>query len=153
MRVPLTPASGRANRIGNTTNGIHYSFYLLPQDRKYHYRSMVTREQGSLLDGKYITIGGRPLDWGLAGLKRVTGVSLFPTEQELFWVRFPHSAEALEALAELAERGKVRPVVACEVQMEDESVRGAFAKLHARRTVGKLVIRVAGEEQAASSTK
>eukprot|EP00283_Hemiselmis_rufescens_P023310 CAMPEP_0173455474 /NCGR_PEP_ID=MMETSP1357-20121228/54341_1 /TAXON_ID=77926 /ORGANISM="Hemiselmis rufescens, Strain PCC563" /LENGTH=39 /DNA_ID= /DNA_START= /DNA_END= /DNA_ORIENTATION= len=39
-----------------------------------------------MLKGRYITIGGPPLDWFMAGLKRTVGLSLFPSVRELFWV-------------------------------------------------------------------
>lgn len=112
----------------------------LAQDRKLKYEQMVREKGSTLLSGKYITIGGGALDWTRAGLKRIAGISLFPSSRELFWVRFPASAGALERLGQLADEGKVRPVIDAEVRLEDGSVRDAFARLHARRTVGKLVI-------------
>ena len=103
---------------------------------------MVQGQGAAMLSGKYVTIGGKPLDWVKAGLKRITGISLFPKNRELFWVRFPASADALQKLSQLCEEGKVRTVIASVVKLEVGAVRDAFAQLHNRRTVGKLVIQV-----------
>ena len=82
------------------------------------------------------------MDWAMAGLKRTVGLSLFPKDRELFWVRFPASTGALQKLNEMCDGGKLRPVIGAEVLLQDGQVRGAFASLHARRTVGKLVIKL-----------
>jgi hypothetical protein len=111
------------------------------QDRVFKYQESIRGAGSSLLAGKYVTIGGRPMDWAMAGLKRTIGLSLFPRDRELFWVRFPASAGALQKLSEMCDEGRLRPVIGAEVLLQDGPVRNAFASLHARRTVGKLVIK------------
>eukprot|EP00802_Teleaulax_amphioxeia_P019190 Tamp_19413.p1 GENE.Tamp_19413~~Tamp_19413.p1 ORF type:complete len:399 (-),score=80.26 Tamp_19413:64-1164(-) len=98
-----------------------------------------------LLRGKYIKIGGAPGEWMCAGLKRTIGLNLFSNDRELFWVRFPKSVAALEELTSMVEAGKLRPRVSNEVAFKEDDVREAFAKLHARRVVGKQVVRIADD--------
>ena len=112
------------------------------QDRVFKYQESIRGAGSSLLAGKYVTIGGRPMDWAMAGLKRTVGLSLFPKDRELFWVRFPASTGALQKLNEMCDGGKLRPVIGAEVLLQDGQVRDAFASLHGRRTVGKLVIKL-----------
>lgn len=116
------------------------------KDAKYHYAQLIhsASSPNQLLKGKYVTIGGAPGDWAIAGLKRVTGLSLFPSWRELFWIRIPKSHNVLEQLAGMAAKGKLRPKIAAQVPFTDEGVRSAFAQLHSRRVPGKVVIDVQG---------
>ena len=72
------------------------------------------------------------------------GLNLFSADKELFWVRFPQSAGALQELSGMVERAALRPRVS-EIQFIEEDVREAFRKLHSRRVVGKQVIRIADD--------
>ena len=97
--------------------------------------------QNHFLAGTYICIGGRPIDWFKAVVRRRFGVNLFGRDRELFWVRFPHSERALEQIAEIADAGKIRPKVAEVLPLSAEGARQAFAMLRGRRVAGKLALR------------
>jgi NADPH:quinone reductase-like Zn-dependent oxidoreductase len=107
----------------------------------------------------YVTVGGGTFEWVLASLKRVFRVNFFRKGHELFWIRFPGCGKELRALAALAddasaksferadgERRKekslkqIAPAVAATHPLTSEGVRAAFATLHSRRTVGKVVV-------------
>ena len=92
----------------------------------------------------YVTIGGGTSEWLRAGVKRVLGVNLFPKGRELFWIRFPGCGKDLEALRAMADAAeserRVQPRVAQTFPLTSRGVRDAFAALHSRRTVGKLVV-------------
>ena len=51
-----------------------------------------------------------------------------------------------EELADMADAQRLRPRVAEEVPLEEEALRAAFRRLHQRRVVGKLVIRMPDRE-------
>jgi hypothetical protein len=72
------------------------------------------------------------------------GLNLFSGDKELFWVRFPQSAGALQELSGMVESAALRPRVS-EIRFLEQDVREAFSKLHSRRVVGKQVIRIADD--------
>ena len=90
--------------------------------------------------GDYVTIGGGTAEWLKAGVKRVSGVDLFAKGRELFWIRFPGCGKDLEALRALAEEKRIKPRVAQTFPLTSRGARDAFAALHSRRTVGKVVV-------------
>jgi NADPH:quinone reductase-like Zn-dependent oxidoreductase len=81
-------------------------------------------------------------------LKRTIGLNLFSWLSpgwELFWIRFPNSAGALQTLSEWVEEGSLKTKVQETLPFTDEGVQKAFAALHSRRVVGKMVVRVGKE--------
>ena len=90
--------------------------------------------------GDYVTIGGGTAEWLKAGVKRVSGIDLFAKGRELFWIRFPGCGKDLEALRALAEEKRIKPRVAQTFLLTSRGARDAFAALHSRRTVGKVVV-------------
>ncbi|KAH8046094.1 oxidoreductase [Aureococcus anophagefferens] len=97
--------------------------------------------------GSYVVFGGATKDWLKAGLKRVARVNLFGS-MELFWIKMPFAASALEALAALADKGELKVKVQAVLPFTDAGCREAFDTLRGRRTVGKLVVDVAGTHEA-----
>ena len=112
---------------------------LEAKDAEYKYEAFI--RSNDFLAGTYICIGGRPIDWAKAVVRRRLGFNLFGTDRELFWVRFPQSAQTLEQIAEMAEAGKLRPEVAEVLPLTAEGARTAFSLLHDRRVTGKLALR------------
>lgn len=92
----------------------------------------------------YVTIGSKTPGWIAAGLKRVFGINCFAAGRELFWIKFPGCAPDLEKLAALAEQGKLRPTLAATLPCTDTGVQQAFRMMRERRTVGKVVVDLAG---------
>ena len=94
--------------------------------------------------GDYVTIGGGTREWLKAGVKHVLGVNLFAKGRELFWIRFPGCGKDLEALRALADGAeserRIQPRVAQTFPLTSRGARDAFAALHSRRAVGKLVV-------------
>ncbi|KAH8074029.1 oxidoreductase [Aureococcus anophagefferens] len=97
--------------------------------------------------GSYVVFGGATKDWLKAGLKRVARVNLFGS-MELFWIKMPFAASALEALAALADKGELKVKVQAVLPFTDAGCREAFDTLRGRRTVGTLVVDVAGTHEA-----
>mmetsp|Transcript_5793 Transcript_5793/g.22907 ORF Transcript_5793/g.22907 Transcript_5793/m.22907 type:complete len:190 (-) Transcript_5793:1494-2063(-) len=95
-----------------------------------------------LLAGRYVTIGGSFADWLRAGMGKVLRVDPYGAERALFWIRFPRTRGELEELARMVEDGELSPVVAREVPFDSASVARAVEELLARRTKGKLVVRI-----------
>ena len=93
--------------------------------------------------GSYVVFGGATKDWLKAGLKRVARVNLFGS-MELFWIKMPFAASALEALAAFADEGELKVKVQAVLPFTEAGCREAFNTLRGRRTVGKLVVDVAG---------
>jgi len=91
--------------------------------------------------GRHVTIGGPFSDWCRAGFGRLTGghVDPFPAARSLFWVNFPRTASQLDALAAM----DVTPAIAHEWPFDDAHVQRAMQQLLARRTKGKIVLRLA----------
>ena len=98
------------------------------------------KRKGEKNKGDYVTIGGGTAEWLKAGVKRVSGVDLFAKGRELFWIRFPGCGKDLEALRALAEEKRIKPRVAQTFPLTSRGARDAFAALHSRRTVGKVVV-------------
>ena len=63
---------------------------------------------------------------------------------ELFWIKMPFAASALEALAAFADEGELKVKVQAVLPFTEAGCREAFDTLRGRRTVGKLVVDVAG---------
>ena len=97
-------------------------------------------KKGEKNKGDYVTIGGGTAEWLKAGVKRVSGIDLFAKGRELFWIRFPGCGKDLEALRALAEEKRIKPRVAQTFPLTSRGARDAFAALHSRRTVGKVVV-------------
>lgn len=111
----------------------------------FNYEREIRAVPSLLNSAYYITIGGKTHQWIAAGLKRTIGVNLFSwfsPKRELFWIRFPHSSEALQTLSAWADEGAVRPAVSEIVSFDDQGVRQAFASLHSRRVAGKVAIEI-----------
>lgn len=103
----------------------------------------VKNKKGSL--GEYVVIGGGTAEWLKAGLKRVCGIDLFAKGRELFWIRFPGCRKDLDSLRALADGAEdtsrgIKPRIAQTHPLTSEGARAAFAALHSRRTVGKVVV-------------
>ena len=98
------------------------------------------KKKGEKNKGDYVTIGGGTAEWLKAGVKRVSGIDLFAKGRELFWIRFPGCGKDLEALRALAEEKRIKPRVAQTFPLTSRGARDAFAALHSRRTVGKVVV-------------
>jgi NADPH:quinone reductase-like Zn-dependent oxidoreductase len=98
------------------------------------------KRKGEKNKGDYVTIGGGTAEWLKAGVKRVSGIDLFAKGRELFWIRFPGCGKDLEALRALAEEKRIKPRVAQTFPLTSRGARDAFAALHSRRTVGKVVV-------------
>ena len=103
----------------------------------------VKNKKGSL--GEYVVIGGGTAEWLKAGLKRVCGIDLFAKGRELFWIRFPGCRKDLDSLRALADGAEdtsrgIKPRIAQTHTLTSEGARAAFAALHSRRTVGKVVV-------------
>ena len=98
--------------------------------------------------GEYVVIGGGTAEWLKAGLKRVCGIDLFAKGRELFWIRFPGCRKDLDSLRALADGAEdtssnlrgIKPRIAQTHPLTSEGARAAFAALHSRRTVGKVVV-------------
>ena len=98
--------------------------------------------------GEYVVIGGGTAKWLKAGLKRVCGIDLFAKGRELFWIRFPGCRKDLDSLRALADGAEdtssnlrgIKPRIAQTHPLTSEGARAAFAALHSRRTVGKVVV-------------
>jgi NADPH:quinone reductase-like Zn-dependent oxidoreductase len=78
-------------------------------------------------------------------LKRVCGIDLFAKGRELFWIRFPGCRKDLDSLRALADGAEdtsrgIKPRIAQTHPLTSEGARAAFAALHSRRTVGKVVV-------------
>ncbi|KAJ8612845.1 hypothetical protein CTAYLR_002085 [Chrysophaeum taylorii] len=91
---------------------------------------------------RYVTTGGHFSDWFKAGVKKLTGISLFPKDRELFWIDPFRAANGLRELADLADTRGLKPHVSEVLPFTDEGLRAAFKQLRSRRTVGKIVIQV-----------
>jgi len=63
---------------------------------------------------------------------------------ELFWIKMPFAASALEALAAFADEGELKVKAQAVLPFTEAGCREAFDTLRGRRTVGKLVVDVAG---------
>ncbi|KAG5189953.1 chaperonin 10-like protein [Tribonema minus] len=115
------------------------------RDAAFGYEARI-RGEPELLRGDFLRLGGGVVDWATAGCKRALGVNLFREGRELFWVRFPDSAQELRQLAEWADAGRLKPAVASVHPLSADGVAQAFADLRGRRVRGKVAIAVAPED-------
>ena len=84
--------------------------------------SVINTESGS--DGhNYVVLGGRSGEWATAALKRFTGVNMFKSNFELFWIKMPSCQSALETLGQLADGKGLKPKVDLEMDFSEESCR------------------------------
>ena len=60
--------------------------------------------------------------------------------RERVWSRFPGCGKDLEERRALAEEKRIKPRVAQTFPLTSRGARDAFAALHSRRTVGKVVV-------------
>ncbi|KAJ1460616.1 hypothetical protein M885DRAFT_593387 [Pelagophyceae sp. CCMP2097] len=90
--------------------------------------------------GNYVVLGGSPLTWCRAGLKKC-GVDTFRGAFKLFWITMPHASEWLAEAAALVDACGLKPRVEA-VAFESAGLCEAFEKLRSRRTKGKLVVDV-----------
>ncbi len=114
---------------------------LEAKDAHFNYMNLILSNNLLTDDAKYITIGSKPTDWLRALTKRTIGFNLFG-RHELFWVRFPHSANALKEITSLVEDGVLHPRVSKRLPFTEGGVNTAFTALHDRRVVGKIILEV-----------
>jgi reticulon-4-interacting protein 1, mitochondrial len=121
-----------------------------PQDASHDYPTLIRNTSGLLTpDSLYQRLGGEWSDWIRAALARPNIVPqswLWQNPQErLFWIKFPHSQLALNALAEMADAGRLKPKVQKIYQgITATNVASAFDDILSRRVQGKIVIRIEG---------
>jgi len=125
-----------------------------PNDARYQYPQRIRNAHNPSIvvpDHLYQRLGGPWKDWISAGLARP---DLFPhswlwkdPKERLFWIKFPHSSQALEQLTKLVEEGKLKPrVQTVYPELTAETVQQAFDDLLSRRVQGKVAIRTIPDE-------
>ena len=70
------------------------------------------------------------------------GRNFFPSQRELFWVRFSHSSRYLDRISQLHSDGHLRVYISRELPFTAAGVREAFYQQRSRRTVGKIVLAI-----------
>jgi len=90
----------------------------------------------------YVVLGGQTKEWMQAGLKRFTRINAFAKDFELFWIKMPGSAPALNVIKDLCETKRMKPKVERSLAFTEDNARTIFESLRGRRTVGKAVIKV-----------
>ena len=130
---------------------------------------VIARGQGA--DGhNYVVLGGATRHWGIAGLKRFTGLNAFGKGFELFWIKMPGTGlGVLQQLAAFADAGNgaeagaaaegaegaaadsarprpLRPKVETKLEFSEAGARTAFDTLRGRRTAGKIVMEMQAAE-------
>ena len=68
------------------------------------------------------------------------GIDFFPQGRQLFWVRFPDSADRLATIRQFCENNQLKVTIAQCLPFTDEGVQEAFRLQMNRRTVGKIVV-------------
>jgi len=88
----------------------------------------------------YVVLGGASIEWFFAAVLRFTGLNFFRKGFELFWIKMPGAAVALERLTKLVENRSngLRPKFSQDA-FTLANVRLSFDLLRGRRTAGKLV--------------
>ncbi len=115
---------------------------LEEKDKQFDYMNLICNNDLLTDSAKYITIGSKPTDWLRALTKRTIGWNLFGSRHELFWVRFPHSSEALQEIRQMVQDEKLEVRVSKRIPFTEEGLREGFEALHNRRVVGKIILEV-----------
>lgn len=120
-----------------------------PKDAGLGYPSSIRGAPRLLTDNAlYQRLGGKPSDWIRASLARP---NIFPhswlwrdPRERLFWIKFPHSQPGLNALARMADAGKLKPKIKSVYSgISATNVQNAFEDILSRRVRGKIVVKVA----------
>ena len=119
------------------------------RDSKVGYREKILELRDQILINpdvhNYVVLGGTPIEWTKAAIKRFTNLNFFSKSFELFWIKMPNSSPALYELKELAEREdgrNLRPKISQELDWSEENIRVAFDALRSRRATGKIVLKM-----------
>ena len=117
-----------------------------PRDSNFAYETRIRNAKPKLVTGMYIIVGGIVTDWMLAHIKRFFGIDWFKNGRQLFWVRFPNSANRLASLRRFCEADQLKVTIANRMPFTEEGVQEAFGSQLSRRTVGKIVIDIVSEK-------
>ena len=102
--------------------------------------SPIVKAGGGADGHNYVVLGGRTSQWLTAGVKRSTGLNLFPAGFELFWIQIPGAARTLATLTAMVEKQGLRPKIDRALPFTEAGIRESFDSLLSRRTAGKIVL-------------